>query len=90
MTQFHSDEYIEFLRLITPDNQHEHMRQLKRFNVAEDCPVFDGLFNFTQIKMGMLKKNLCDFDGRVTHSCPEYSVKVQPGPRLGRPHDPSN
>jgi acetoin utilization deacetylase AcuC-like enzyme len=35
MTQFHSDEYIEFLRLITPDNQHEHMRQLKRFNCAE-------------------------------------------------------
>ena len=52
MTQFHSDEYIEFLRMITPDNQHEHMRQLKRFNVAEDCPVFDGLFNFTQIYTG--------------------------------------
>lgn len=52
MMQFHSDEYIEFLRLVTPDNQHEHMRQLKRFNVAEDCPVFDGLFNFTQIYTG--------------------------------------
>ncbi len=52
MTQFHSDEYIEFLRMITPDNQHEHLRQLKRFNVAEDCPVFDGLFNFTQIYTG--------------------------------------
>ena len=52
MTQFHSDEYVEFLRLITPDNQHEHMRQLKRFNCAEDCPVFDGLFNFCQIYTG--------------------------------------
>ena len=52
MTKFHSDEYIEFLRLITPDNQHEHMRQLKRFNCAEDCPVFDGLFNFCQIYTG--------------------------------------
>ena len=38
--------------MITPDNQHEHLRQLKRFNVAEDCPVFDGLFNFTQIYTG--------------------------------------
>ena len=37
---------------ITPDNQHEHMRQLKRFNCAEDCPVFDGLFNFCQIYTG--------------------------------------
>ena len=52
MTKFHSDAYIELLRLITPDNQHEHMRQLKRFNCAEDCPVFDGLFNFCQIYTG--------------------------------------
>ncbi len=52
MTQFHSDEYIEFLRMIEPDNQHEHLRQLKRFNVAEDCPVLGGLFNFTQIYTG--------------------------------------
>ena len=41
MTKFHSDEYIEFLRLITPDNQHEHLWQLKRFNCAEECHVFD-------------------------------------------------
>lgn len=52
MTQFHSDDYIDFLRLVTPDNQHEHMRQLKRFNVAEDCPVFDGLFRFCQLYTG--------------------------------------
>jgi len=52
MTLFHSDEYVEFLRLVTPENQHEHLRQLKRFNVAEDCPVFDGLFNFCQVYTG--------------------------------------
>jgi acetoin utilization deacetylase AcuC-like enzyme len=32
--------------------QHEHMRQLKRFNVGEDCPVFDGLFQFCQTYAG--------------------------------------
>jgi len=52
MTLFHSDEYVEFLRLVTPENQHEHIRQLKRFNVAEDCPVFDGLFKFCQVYTG--------------------------------------
>jgi len=52
MTLFHSDDYVEFLRLVTPENQHEHIRQLKRFNVAEDCPVFDGLFNFCQVYTG--------------------------------------
>jgi histone deacetylase 1/2 len=52
LTRFHSDEYIEFLRLITPDNQHEHLRQLKRYNVGEDCPVFDGLYNFCKCYTG--------------------------------------
>jgi histone deacetylase 1/2 len=49
MTHFHSDDYVNFLRIITPDNMHNHLRQLQRFNVGEDCPVFDGLFEFCQI-----------------------------------------
>ena len=52
LTRFHSDEYIEFLRLITPDNQHEHLRQLKRYNVGEDCPVFDGLYQICKCYTG--------------------------------------
>ena len=47
--RFHSDDYINFLRMITPDNMGEYVRQLQRFNVGEDCPVFDGLFEYCQI-----------------------------------------
>jgi histone deacetylase 1/2 len=32
--------------------QHEHIRELKKFNVGEDCPVFDGVFEFCQIYTG--------------------------------------
>ncbi|GAX10800.1 hypothetical protein FisN_1Hh341 [Fistulifera solaris] len=49
LTRFHSDDYINFLRVITPDNMQDYMRQLQRFNVGEDCPVFDGLFEFCQL-----------------------------------------
>ena len=49
LTRFHSDDYINFLRLITPDNSIDYTRQLQRFNVGEDCPVFDGVFEFCQI-----------------------------------------
>ncbi|KAG5181417.1 hypothetical protein JKP88DRAFT_346740 [Tribonema minus] len=49
MTRFHSDDYINFLRTITQDNMNEHIRQLQRFNVGEDCPVFDGLYEFCQL-----------------------------------------
>lgn len=49
MTRFHSDDYINFLRVITPDNMQDYIRQLQRFNVGEDCPVFDGMFEFCQL-----------------------------------------
>ena len=49
LTRFHSDDYINFLRMITPDNMSEYVRQLQRFNVGDDCPVFDGLFDYCQI-----------------------------------------
>jgi histone deacetylase 1/2 len=49
MTRFHSDDYISFLRVISPDNMQEYSRALQRFNVGEDCPVFDGLFEFCQL-----------------------------------------
>ena len=42
MTKFHSDDYIKFLRSIRPDNMGEYSKLLQRFNVGEDCPVFDG------------------------------------------------
>lgn len=49
LTRFHSDDYINFLRVITPDNMQDRLRELQRFNVGEDCPVFDGLFEFCQL-----------------------------------------
>jgi len=49
MTRFHSDDYINFLKVISPDNMQDYIRQLQRFNVGEDCPVFDGLFEFCQL-----------------------------------------
>jgi histone deacetylase 1/2 len=32
-----------------PDNMADYTRQLQRFNVGEDCPVFDGLYEFCQL-----------------------------------------
>nr|XP_017256093.1 PREDICTED: histone deacetylase 19-like [Daucus carota subsp. sativus] len=50
--RFHADDYVSFLRGITPESQQDQMRQLKRFNVGEDCPVFDGLYSFCQTYTG--------------------------------------
>lgn len=46
MCRFHSDRYINFLYNVTPSNIHEFAHELQRFNVGEDCPVFEGLYSF--------------------------------------------
>ena len=52
MTKFHSDEYIRFLKNIHPDNISDYNKLMSRFNVGEDCPVFDGLYEFCSISSG--------------------------------------
>lgn len=52
MTQFHTDDYIDFLQKVTPDNMDSYMREQGKYNVGDDCPVFDGLFEFCGISAG--------------------------------------
>ncbi|EEH48366.2 histone deacetylase RPD3 [Paracoccidioides brasiliensis Pb18] len=67
MTQFHTDEYIDFLAKVTPDNMDSYVKEQSRYNVGDDCPVFDGLFEFCGISAGgsmegaaRLNRNKCD------------------------------
>ncbi|KAM3212268.1 hypothetical protein ACQJBY_065379 [Aegilops geniculata] len=52
LCRFHADDYVSFLRSVTPETQQDQIRALKRFNVGEDCPVFDGLYSFCQTYAG--------------------------------------
>jgi histone deacetylase 1/2 len=63
MCQFHSDDYIDFLSKVTPENMAAfstqqlkctplYLFQLIIVNVGDDCPVFDGLFEFCGISGG--------------------------------------
>ncbi|CAF3635043.1 unnamed protein product [Rotaria sordida] len=52
MTRFHSDEYVKFIQNVRPDNIMEFNKQMQRFNVGEDCPVFEGVYEFCQISAG--------------------------------------
>ena len=47
--RFHGDDYINFLQIITQDNIQDYVRELQWSNIVEDCPVFDGLFEFFQL-----------------------------------------
>ena len=45
-TKFHSDEYVDFLKTVTTENSKFMTEQLMYFNINEDCPVFDGIYDF--------------------------------------------
>lgn len=54
MSRFHSEDYIDFLQRVVPDNTRPFLSQMAQFNVGEctDCPIFDGMFEFCQIYTG--------------------------------------
>lgn len=52
MCRFHSDEYIDFLQRVTPQNIQGFTKSLSHYNVGDDCPVFDGLYDFCSMYTG--------------------------------------
>ncbi|KAK2961274.1 putative Histone deacetylase 1 [Blattamonas nauphoetae] len=52
MKAYHSEDYVDFLRTVTPENAAHYKTHLTRFNIGTDCPVFDGVFRYCQISAG--------------------------------------
>ncbi|KAJ1962294.1 histone deacetylase, partial [Dimargaris xerosporica] len=52
MTQFHTDEYVDFLHRVTPETLQFYAKEQAKFNVGDDCPVFDGLFEYCSLSAG--------------------------------------
>ncbi|XP_054722160.1 histone deacetylase 3-like isoform X2 [Uloborus diversus] len=75
MNHFHSEEYIDFLRRVTPENIQAFNKSLSSFNVGDDCPVFDGLFKFCSIYSG------ASLDGavRLNNQCCDIAVNWSGG-----------
>ncbi|XP_016118837.1 histone deacetylase 3 [Sinocyclocheilus grahami] len=67
MCRFHSEDYIDFLQKVSPNNMQGFTKSLNAFNVGDDCPVFPGLFEFCSRYTGaslqgatQLNHKLCD------------------------------
>ncbi|GBB87673.1 hypothetical protein RclHR1_14150002 [Rhizophagus clarus] len=67
LTQFHTDDYINFLGKVTPSNMETCIKDCTRFNVGDDCPAFDGLLEYCRRATGgslegaaRLNQGLCD------------------------------
>ncbi|ODV88478.1 hypothetical protein CANCADRAFT_33060 [Tortispora caseinolytica NRRL Y-17796] len=52
MCQFHSDEYIDFIYRNCPESLETSSKELLKFNMFDENPLFDGLFEFCSISGG--------------------------------------
>ncbi|CAD5215643.1 unnamed protein product [Bursaphelenchus xylophilus] len=52
MMRFHSTDYINFLQRVTPSNADMYEKYFGKFNIGEDCPVFDGVYDFCSMYTG--------------------------------------
>ncbi|ODV98069.1 hypothetical protein PACTADRAFT_47889 [Pachysolen tannophilus NRRL Y-2460] len=54
LLEFHSEDYIDFLSSITPDQSalKSYADTLAKFNIGDDCPVFDGMYDYASIYAG--------------------------------------
>ena len=69
MTKFHADDYVQFLKMITPQNMHDNIKQLQRFNVGEvRVSVCDVL-----ARDGTGKEGGCEGQGTNLSACPPES-----------------
>jgi histone deacetylase 1/2 len=52
LTRFHTDEYINLLEQVLPETAEELTGNGTRCLTGEDCPAFEGVFEFCTISAG--------------------------------------
>ncbi|CUM65430.1 uncharacterized protein PRCAT00003069001 [Priceomyces carsonii] len=53
LLEFHAEDYVNFLQTITPEKAAKLKGSvLAQFNIGDDCPVFDGMYDYSSIYAG--------------------------------------
>ncbi|KAF3315653.1 histone deacetylase [Orbilia oligospora] len=53
LADFHSTDYLEFLRRVTPHNTDTFSSDMiTKYNIGDDCPIFDGMYDFGSLYAG--------------------------------------
>ncbi|ORX67540.1 hypothetical protein DL89DRAFT_269340 [Linderina pennispora] len=73
MTQFHSDDYVDFLNRVTPENASSFQRELARYNFEDDCPVFDGMFDLFSLSAGSSMEGAARLNRGLSDICINWS-----------------
>jgi len=52
MKEYHSADYVNFMKTVNVDTFHENTSLLQQFNMGDDCPIFEGLFDYCSTYTG--------------------------------------
>lgn len=66
MCRFHSEEYVDFLYHVSPANSANFAKCLPQFNVSDDCPVFEGMYEFCARYTGASLQGAVQLNDRKT------------------------
>lgn len=71
MAQYHSTEYVEFMKIKYNSRYKYTQKQFEKFNLQEngDCPLFPGVFEFSQISCGGSIDSAIRMNHRLSDTC---------------------
>ncbi|CCE64242.1 hypothetical protein TPHA_0H00320 [Tetrapisispora phaffii CBS 4417] len=53
LLQFHSEDYVEFLSKVSPDNISKMPRgTFDKYNIGDDCPIFQNIYEYCKLYAG--------------------------------------
>lgn len=53
LLEFHLEDYVNFLQSVTPElSAKMGEEKLAQFNIGDDCPIFDGMYDYLSIYTG--------------------------------------
>jgi histone deacetylase 3 len=74
MCRFHSEDYIDFLQKATPSMmQNTSTKYMNNYNVGDDCPIFDGLFEFCSLYTGASLDGATRLNNKTSDICINWS-----------------
>ncbi|RKP11944.1 histone deacetylase 3-like protein, partial [Piptocephalis cylindrospora] len=49
---FHAPDYLDFLSRVSPTTASTFSSSYSRYNIGDDCPIFDGMYDFCRLYAG--------------------------------------
>ncbi|GMF99632.1 unnamed protein product [[Candida] boidinii] len=85
LLDFHSEDYIKFLETVTPDNVNKFSQVLKKFNIGDDCPIFDGMYDYCSLYAG----GSIDASRKLINGMSDIAINWSGGLHHAKKYEPS-